>query len=805
MFENYLKITFRTLRKTKLFSTVNILGLSIGMAACLLILHYVYFELSYDNFHDNINQIYRLRYERISEDGSAVRFASCTPPAGGLIRERFPEVDKLARIFRYRGVVVSHENTRFSEERVFHAEPQFFDIFNFKFIKGDPRQAMSSVDNALISESIATKYFGNEDPIGKLIKVDQKTTYQIAGIFKDIPQNSHIKFDFLLSFENFSKSSGPEYMENWGHTGMFTYLILKPGSSLAEFQKKTENLIQTEFGEALKYYNMILELPMQPVGDIHLTSHFMQEFEVNGDRDRVNFLFIIALFIIIIAWVNYINLSTAQSLTRAREVGLRKTVGGSKQQIMLQFLIETVILNVISVIMASIILQITLPLFSQFTNIPSSFPFWNQPWLWIAFPLLFVVGLVLSGLYPIIKLSSFQPITVLHGKIGSSAKGLNFRKSLVVFQYIMAIALIACTLAVFMQINYMKSQNLGFDINQTLVVKAPRVKGENFGEKIITFKDALLSNTDINKICVVTEVPGRQIYWDNGGIMKAGEDASKGKNYQIVGIDFDFADIFNVNFIAGRNFSKDHTTDADALIFNETAVRWMGFESPEEAVGQQVDYWHKIYSIVGVIQDYHQQSPKQAFEPHIFRLMPQGRHNLALFALKINTENLNETLGLIQDQYKAFFPGNPFDYFFLDEYFNQQYKADMLFGKVFGIFAGLAIFVTCLGILGLVAFMATQRTKEIGIRKVLGAEITQIFYLLSADIIKLIFLSFIILAPIIYWGVDYWLQSFATRMSVGIELYIIPLLLALVITIFTIGTHVLRAAIANPVEALRYE
>jgi len=805
MLRNYLKIAYRNLIKTKLFSAINILGLSIGMAACLLILHYVNFEKSYDQLHSNIDQIYRLRYERISENGSAVRFASCTPPAGALIRERFPEVDKLARVFRYRGVVVSHQDVKFTEERVFHAEPEFIDIFDFNFIEGDAKKALGSVDNALISQSVAKKYFGNIDPIGKILKVDQKTTYQVAGIFEDIPKNSHIKFDFLLSFENFDKSSGPDYMENWGHTGMFTYLILKPDADLSEFNKKIKLLIDAEFGEALKYYNMVMELPLQPVRDIHLASHFMQEFEVNGDRNAVNFLFIIALFIIVIAWVNYINLSTARSLTRAREVGLRKTVGGSRQQLMTQFLIETFVINLISLSMALILLQLSLPFFSNLTGIPLSFQFWEQPWVWVALPSLFFIGIILSGLYPVFKLSSFDPIATLRGKIGTSQRGISFRKSLVVFQYVMALALITGTLTVYNQINYLQNQKLGFAIDQTLVVKAPRVQDENFGEKIITFKNMLRTESHIDKICLVTEVPGRQLYWDNGGIMKAGEDASKGKNYLIVGIDYDFTDVFNVEFIAGRNFSKERPADNDALLFNETAVRWMGFESAEAAVGQKVDYWGKIYTLIGVLKDYHQQSPKQAFEPQIFRLMPEGRHNLGLFAIKIKTEDIHETVGMIQNYYDDIFAGNPFDYFFLDEYFDQQYNADLLFGRVFGIFAILAIFVTSIGVLGLIAFMVTQRTKEIGIRKALGADIGQVLNLLTIDILKLIIISFILITPIMYWGIEEWLQSFASQMDIGADLFLLPFVLTLIVTFTTIGLHVIRAALANPVEALRYE
>ncbi len=805
MIKNYIKIAYRNLIKTKLFSTINILGLSIGITACLLILHYVQYEKSYDRFHSKIDQIYRLRYERISENGSAVRFASCTPPAGALIRERFPEVDKLARVFRYRGVVISHEDIKFTEEKVFHAEPDFIDIFDFKFIKGDPKEALGSVDQALISESMAKKYFGNEDPYGKIIKLDQRAAYQVAGIFEDIPNNSHIKFDFLLSFENFENRSGPDYMENWGHTGMYTYLILKPDASLTEFNRKIRELIDTEFGEALKYYNMVMQLPLQPVKDIHLTSHFMQEFEVNGDRFSVNFLFIIALFILIIACVNYINLSTARSLTRAREVGLRKTVGGSRKQLMLQFFIETVVINLIALLTAFLLVQLFMPWFSDLTGVPLSFQFWSQIWVWIAIPIFFISGIILSGVYPIFKLSSFEPIATLRGKIGVSEKGIGFRKSLVIFQYLMALALITGTLAVFDQINFMQNQSLGFDREQILVVKAPRVKDDRFGENIITFKNTLRQESDIEKICMVTEVPGKQLYWDNGGIRKAGEDANKGKNYLIVGIDYDFTDVFNLEFIAGRNFSIDRPADQDALIFNERAVQWMGFVNVESAIGQQVDYWGKIYTIIGVLQNYHQQSPKESYVPQIFRLMPEGRHNLGLFAIKIQTRNMRETVSIVEDYYNSIFADNPFDYFFLDTYFDQQYKSDILFGKIFAIFAVLAIFVTSIGILGLIAFMVTQRTKEIGIRKVLGADIGQVLSLLTLDIIKLIIISFILVTPVMYWAIDQWLQSFAKQMDIGIGLFIWPLFLALIITIATIGTHVIRAALANPVEALRYE
>jgi len=780
------------------------MGLSIGMASCLLILHYVYFEKSYDTFHNNLDRVYRIRLERTSEDGSAVRFASCCPPAGVLIRERYPEVEKLGCIFHYRAVV-SHEDIKFTEEKIYFMESQFFEIFKFNFMEGDPLQGLKEVNKAFISNSTAKKYFGDQNPIRKILSINKRNDYQIIGIFQDIPKNSHIKFDIILPFENLRKLYGPEYMDAWGHTGMYTYVKLKLDTDPLIFENKLRDLVDAEFGSVLKEYNMLFELKLQPVKDIHLTSHYMQEYEVNGNMDTVNFLFLIALFIIIIAWINYINLSTARSLTRAKEVGLRKIVGASRKQIMFQFYIETILLNFISIVIALLIIKIALPYFSQITGIPQDFKIWTQEWFWIGILFLFLGGIFLSGLYPVVAMSSFQPITILRGLLGNSGKGINLRQVLAISQFVLSLALITATLALYQQINFMKNQNLGFTIDQILVLQAPRIRDDSFGDKIVSFKNTLLKNSNVEQFCVVTEVPGRQIYWDNGGIMKAGEDISKSKNYQIVGIDYDFAEVFNIQFVVGRNFSKEYLTDNDALLFNETAVSWMGFENPQSALGQKVDYWGKIYTIIGVVKDYHQQSLKQAFEPHIYRLMPQGRGTMALFALKINATNIKETLQQIHEQYEKFFPANPFDYFFLDEYFNQQYKSDELLERVFGLFSFLALFITALGVLGLTAFMTTQRTKEIGIRKVVGAGVNQILYLFSKDFLRLIIISFIIALPFLLWSVNEWLNSFAKRMDMSSTLFLIPLSLVIIVTLVTIGTHVIRAALANPVEALRYE
>ncbi|MCP5046189.1 MAG: FtsX-like permease family protein [bacterium] len=803
MLKNYFKTAFRNLLRTKMFSFINVLGLSIGMTAFLLILHYVSFQKSYDGFHENSDRIYRLRYERTSAEGSIVKFASCCPPAAPLVAQRYPEVEKIARIFRYRGVI-SFEDKKFLEEGMYYAEPDFFDILKFKFISGDPLTGIKDANNAFISQSAAKKYFPGQDPMGKTFQLNKRDSFQVSGVFEDLPDNSHIKFDIVLSFPNIHRLYNNQRIQSWGETGFYTYLRLKPNTSARAFEQKLVKMIEDAAGELQKAYDVKIHLKMQPLEDIHLTSHFMQEYEVNGDRDSVNFLFIIALFIIIMAWVNYVNLSTARSLTRAKEVGLRKVVGASRNQLMVQFFCEIVLINFAAILISFLLVKLSLPFFNNITNTPLSYSIWTASWFWTAVPIMFLMGIILSGLYPVAVMSSFQPVSVLKGKLGHTVKGMNLRKYLVVFQFLMAFVLITGTLAVDRQLTYMRNQELGFDIDQVLVIKSPRVRESNFGDSIDAFRDELLRNPKIINFCAVSQPPGRQIIFDAGGIRRAGEAASKGKNYQIVTMDYEFTNVFGIEFIAGRNFQKEHSTDQDALILNETAVKWMGFYDMKSAVGQQVDFWGKIYNIVGVMKNYHQQSLKAAFEPHLYMLRV-GRTVRGHFAFKINAQDVPETVNLVRQKYQQFFPGNPFNYFFLDEHYNDQYKGDELFGRVFGIFSFLAILVTCLGIFGLSSFMALQRTKEVGIRKVLGASVGRIIFLLAKDFVVLLLSSFVISIPLAIIGINQWLNGFASRMSLNAWLFILPFLIVSVVTLITISSHVTRAARANPVESIRYE
>ncbi|MCP4703278.1 MAG: FtsX-like permease family protein, partial [candidate division Zixibacteria bacterium] len=645
---------------------------------------------------------------------------------------------------------------------------------------------------------------GDESPLGKTISTNKKTDYKIIGIFADIPQNSHLKFDILLPWENLAAAYGPEYTEAWGHTGSYTYLLASPGIDINAFEEKMVALAKAE-NPWLEEYKMQIDLPMQPLTDIHLTSHFMQEYEVNGDRDSVKFMFIIAMFIIVMAWVNYINLSTASSLTRSKEVGLRKVVGASRGQLIMQFFSEIVVTNIVALIFSYAIISSVLPYFCQLTGVSIEYPFWSQNWLWMASGIMFIAGIILSGLYPVLAMSSFKPSTAFKSQRGSTIKGINLRKALVLFQFVMGLFLIIATLTVSSQISFMRQQELGFDKEQMLVVKAPRVRDENYGSSFESFRETLLKRTEYAKISHVTEVPGRQIYWDAGGIFRVGEDVDQGKNYQIVGIDYDFADLFDLKLVAGRNFSREFSTDDKSLILNETAVKFMGFESAENAIGEKVNYWDEIFTVVGVLKDYHQQSLKEAFEPHLFRYMPNGRGTSGMIAMKLNTPNTKEALGIVKTEYNSFFPGNPFDYFFLDDYYSQQYKASELFGKVSGLFTILAIFITVIGIYGLSSFSIIRQTKEIGIRKVMGASVTSIAKLLTKELVILAVIANLIAGPIAYYVMNLWLEDFAFRTNIGIDLFLLAGGITLFFAIATVIYQVIKAARSNPVETLRYE
>ena len=804
MLKNYLVVAFRSLRRTTTTSAINILGLAVGMTACLLILNYVTFETSYDDFHKDGDRIYRLRYERTDGSGLTVKFASCCPPAAARIRDKYPEVEKIGRLLNTSGSI-SRGETAFLEERIFYAEPDVFDVLSFEFVDGDPLTGLAQPGNAFLSQTTARKYFGDENPVGQTISVNKKMDYKVAGVFKDTPANSHLKFDILLPWENLVAAAGPDYTEAWGHTGSYTYLRTVHGVAPTVFEGRLQELVQAEC-PWLTEYDMSIDLKMQPLADIHLTSHFMQEYEANGNRQSVDYLLIIAVFIMVMAWVNFVNLSTAGATSRAKEVGLRKVVGASRRQLAVQFFFELAVTNLLAGLCAAAFLAVFTPYFNQMIGLPSGYYPWLQGWFWLTFGGMLIVGVFLSGLYPVVVLSSFEPVTVMKGFLARAAHGFNLRKVLVVVQFAVAAGLIVATITVFRQISFMRSQDLGFSMDQTLVVRMPRVRdAASYGSSFESLKETLLQQSGVAKVCHVTEVPGRQIYWDNGGIYRVGEDPNQGKNYQIIGVDYDVADVLELEFVAGRNFSRDFPSDQQSLVLSETAVRQMGFKYAAAAIGEQVNYWDEIFPVIGVVKDHHQQSLKEAYEPHLFRFMPYGRGSMGMITIKLHDGDVRGTVEGVRQLYSEFFPGNSFDYFFLDDYYNQQYASDVLFGREYGLFTLLAVIISVLGIYGLSSYSVTRLTKEIGIRKVLGATITSIVGLLTREFIVLIAIANVIAWPVAYYLMGGWLENFANRTSVGFATFILAVASTLIVALLTVSFQVIRAARANPVKAIRYE
>ena len=805
MLKNYLKTAFRFMLKDRAPAFINILGLAVGMTACLLILHYILFETSYDRFHPDGDRIYRLRYERTTKDGTSVRFASCAPPAGDVIRERIPEVEKLARIFHYQASV-SRENTVFYENRIFFMEPEFFDLFRFRFISGNPAADLDEIGNAFVSETTARKYFGDDNPLGRTISIDKKRDYRIAGVFQDCPANSHIRFDFVLPMKDLAAMYGDSYMLAWGHTGMYTYLKIKSGTDMNLLKRKIADLVQSEFGETLAYYEMTAELPLQPLHDIHLDSQYMQEYESGGSRNAVQYLSIIAGFIIVMAWVNYMSLTVSRSLTRAREVGIRKALGATRAQVRARFFLEILLTNILAGILAMALLAACQGPFHRFTGMPADFSIFTQPVIWISFFLLMTAGGGISGFYPVMTLSSFHTASVIHGKkAGNPGRGEKFRRALMVFQYIIALVLLVATLTIYRQLSHLSRLNPGFEMDQTLVIRSPRVRPENQESVFRQFKNELLSQSGIHRVCHATEVPGRPLYWDAGGIMRAGEDQGRGKNYLIVGVDADFRDFFGLELAAGQFFNESSGTNDQSIMMNETAVRWMGFASSEAAVGQQIDYWGRLFTVIGVLKDYHQQSPKTSYKPQLFRYMPTGRDIRGVFAVRMDAKRIHDTAGTVERLYRRFFPGNPFEAFFLDDYYDQQYRSDRMFGAIFRSFAALAVFINVLGLFALSSFAAVQRTREVGIRKVLGATVPGIYVMMIREYVGWLWIAALIACPAAWYAMTRWLENFSSRIAVTWWIFMWAVAMVLGVAVLTVTGQVLKAARSNPVKSLRYE
>lgn len=818
MFKNYLKMAYRISKKNGVFSSINIFGLAIGIAAFLIIFNYVVFETSYDSFHENADNIYRIRNDRIYEDIHD-KSAGCPPAVGPTLKKEFPEVLEFARLYgtAFMNNIVSSipdgegspgspEPVIFNQEKVFYADPSFLRIFSFSMVNGS-EIALDEADTAVISESSALKYFGDQDPMGKIIAVTNDygsdQLYKITGVFKDIPENSHVKFEFLLSYITLINLN-KEAAYYWGWNAFNTYILLASDADPQDILAKLPQMVEKYKNYSQDYRR---EYVLQPLKQIHLHSHLRFEPEVNGDAKTVAFLIAVAIFILLIAWVNYINLSTARSMMRSKEVGVRKALGSQRFQLIKQFILESFLFNTLAVAIGVAIVAASLPFFSRLSGKPLAFSLWNHVWLWLVLSV--IAGAFLSGIYPAFVLSSYDPIEALARKIRRSGKGVNLRKMLVIFQFSLSIVLIASTLIVYSQLAFIRGQDLGFDMEQTLIVKAPRIP-RDFKDLAYRFKNELLLYPSIKNIAISSTVPGKEYSNASSGIRPLNSHPEDGKRCFFINVDDDYFDFYGIELAAGRNFSKEFGTEKDAVILNEEALRIFGYENPESSLNQKIllgGLGGQIKETIGVIENYHHKSMKSNLQPIIFSYTDRGSYIEGgnYFSLKIDGKNARLVIALIESKWKEVFPGQPFENFFLDEFFDIQYRADQRFGKVFGLFAILAIFVSCLGLFGLASFVSEQRTKEIGIRKVLGASVSGIVYLLSREFTIWVLIANIIAWPIAYTAMKNWLENFAYRITIGVWMFLLAGALALVVALMTVSYQAVKAAGADPVDSLRYE
>ena len=808
LLRNHLRSTLRSIAKNGVYSALNIFGLSLGIAACLFILQYVSYERSFDKFHRHHEDLYRVRYQIFRAGTLEVDCAAAVPRVGPFMKEKMTEVVDYARAFPFSGVV-TYQDTRYREERMHMADQSFLRIFDFPLVEGD-LDRFAEPNTLILTAEMAKKYFRGEDAVGKTLEIDGENRVEVVGIARDVPRNSHIKFDFLVSYETLNNRTrgddgNPASETAWGWYDFNTYVQLQPGTDPVAFDQKFREFLWEERGKQFEDRNFHTEFPLQPVTDIHLYSNLLQESEPEeqGDGRAVAFLTVIAFFILLIAWINYVNLSTARSIERSREVGVRKTLGATRSQLIYQFLTESFVLNFIALLIALGIVTLGIGWFNQLTDSSLNLAFLGDPVFWLSVIGILFFGSVLSGLYPAFVLSSYRPVAVLQGKMSSAQSGNFLRKGLVVFQFAASAILIASTIIVFQQLAHLQKADLGFNMTETLVVKGPDVFAVDslFRSTNKAFKEEMVKMADVHGISSSSNVPGDEIFWTNG-IKRDEESNDKIKIIYNVGVDYTYFPTYEIELVAGRNYGPEFSIDTASLILNESAVTYIGFKDANDALGKQVTFWGRPRTVVGVVADYNQMSAKSKVAPIAFPLAPGAA---SFYTIKLAGGDYRSEFQNVREAYQTFFPGNPFDYFFLDEFFNRQYENDRKFSRVFTLFAAFAILVACLGLFGLSSFTILNRSKEIGIRKILGASVPGIVRLLAREYLWLVLIANLIAWPVIFMLMNRWLDNFATRIYIDFSVFLISAIIVLFIALATVSFKIINTALANPVEAIRSE
>lgn len=807
MLKNYLKIAYRNLLKKKVYSFINIVGLGVGIACCVLIFMFVQDELSYDGYHEKGDRIYRVTHGSRSPEG-VTEGAEAKPfwvwgnaPVGPALLLDFPEVEKVVQFSGRADILFTAGETIQQEDGVFFMDSTVFDVFSWELIEGDPKTALVAPYTVVLTESTAKKYFGDGPALGQTLKGGEAAgrsiqgEYTVTGIMKDVPANSHFKFNALLSMATFRRSN-PEIFEQWGYVDTYTYFLVNDQFDRASFEAQIPDFIARRNGDNGYNYTIAIE----PLQDMYLKTTAERQPGETGSLSNIYVFSIIGFFILIIAMINFMNLSTARSMERAKEVGIRKSIGADRISLIFQFLGESLLIVGMASVVGFILVSAALPMMNDLTG--KSFhlgQFLNFQTVPTFIVIMLGIGL-LAGFYPALVLSGFQPVMILKGINKSDARGVNLRKGLVVFQFSLSIALIAGTIIVYFQMGHLLDKDMGFDKERMLVLDYSYDDKVNFVSSAL--KSELESNPDILSVAFSRSVPGS--YFPNAyTTIQNAEGEMFGQAQPVFQVGLDFINHFDLELVAGRSYSRDFPSDStSALVINEAAARQYGFANPADAVGKKFEQWGRAGEVIGVVKDFNYISLHRAVEP---LTLPFEAYASRYMSLKIGGNDIPKTIASIEKTWKELAPHRPFIYSFLDEDFNKQYQADFRFRKIFTTFSFLAILIASLGLLGLATYTAGQRTKEIGIRKVMGADVSSIVGLLSKDFIKLVLVALVVATPLSWYAMNKWLEGFAYREPIQWWVFLIAGILAIVAAMVTISFQSIKAALVNPVESLRSE
>jgi putative ABC transport system permease protein len=798
---HYVKSGLRAIRRRRLYSAINIAGLAVGMACSVLIMLFVFDELNYDKFNVNHDRIWRVTRKWFNSDGVVnLHLGHVAAPVGPLLRNDFPEILHSVRLLQAEGLLVSHGPVYFEEDRFFFAERDVFDVFTFKMTAGDPATALAEPFAVVITSEMARKYFGAEDPIGKSITIQasgQSGDLRVSGVVEPLPVASHFHPDFLGSFKTFEAIVGDEALQSWTSNNYATYLLLPSGYDIRRLAGQLDAFVDRHMSPETSAQT---KLELQPLSDIHLRSHLNSEIEANGDMKYVVIFSLVAFFVLLVACVNFMNLATARSEARAREVGLRKVVGALRAQLVRQFLGESLLTAVLSLAVALGLVLLALPEFNRFVGRELALNVaWNgQIILFLAAITLFVG--VVAGLYPALFLSGFKTVRVLKGRLEEGTSGFTFRKALVVFQFAISIVLIVCVGVVSGQLRFMRTKDLGFSKEHVVVLPSSPAMIMN----LEGFKARLLQNPDILSVSAAKRVPSGHLLDSAQAQLLTGEER-QALDFRISNllVDYDYIQTYGIKMAAGRNFSREMGTDAtQAFIINEAAVRRIGWSSPGEAIGQGLLYGRLRGQIIGVVKDFHFESLHEEISPIVMYL---SRSDLARISVRIAPHDIPRTLAFLEDVWAEMRPNRSFSYFFVDESFDRLYKSEENLGRIFRTFAWLSVGIGCLGLFGLASYSAERRTKEIGIRKVLGASVSELTVLLAKEFTKWVVVANVVAWPVAYYAMSRWLRNFAYRTDIGVGTFLLAGGLALVIAALTVSFQAVKTALSDPVRSLRYE